>query len=190
MLILKNNPVGIDIPINKAQKQLHKYLLSAWGLSDKEGSYLCYGRAYRNQYDRGYVAEVYKGADEYEEVYWNDTLTAISFFGISSGEVNNVLHKVDVHLVFFVDLNKLALKDRMGQVIQHRSDEETRQTVFKALGKISHGFTYKGFDIGIERVLLEYPGTYRDERLKFRDMHPLHCFRMNYELIYDPYKIC
>ncbi|MBX3253918.1 MAG: hypothetical protein KF862_07220 [Chitinophagaceae bacterium] len=188
MLILKNNPAGVDIPIQKAQTKLHSFLTNAWEID--EGQYECYGRAYRNQSEGGYVAEVYIGGNEYKEVYFNDGLHAISFFGISTEVTNSVMNRVNVHLVMFADLNKMALKDRFGATIQHRADEELRQQVFRSLSKFSFGMNYEGFELGVENVLKEYPGTRRDDRLKFIDMHPYHCFRFNYNLIFDPNKIC
>ena len=74
--------------------------------------------------------------------------------------------------------------------ITHRADEEIRQDVLQAVGKSSFGMTFKSVDLWIENVLKEYPGSRRDERLKAVDMHPVHCFRYNYTLLYNPNKIC
>lgn len=188
MLSLKTNPVGIDIPIQKAQTKLHSILMREWGIDDD--LYECYGRCYRNQCNRGYIAEVYTESNEYKEVYFNDRLHAVSFFSVSPEITHTTLSKAGVHLIFFADLKKLALKDRFGTAIQHRADEELRRQVMRALGTFSYSMTYEGSELGIENVLSEYPGTRRDERLKFIDMHPFHCFRLNYNLIFDPNKIC
>lgn len=188
MLITKTNPVGIDQRIQKLQTLLHSRLTELWGIDVNDAtankSVEFYGRCYRNKKNNGYIAEVYDGNKEYKEVYWNDSLKAISFFGISSKEDYDVGHAADVHLVFFVDLK--ALK----QEIAHRADEEVRMDVKKLFGKSLLGFSYISMEIGLENVLREYQGSYRDERLKAVDMHPIHCFRVNLRLMYDINKNC
>src|SRR5688572_23310877 len=101
MLITKTDPKGIDYYIQRLQTALHDRL--AWG-----SNYHCHGRCYRNRKNDGFVAEVYQGDGEYKDVYFDDSLSAISFFGISGAiEKEGVMNTVDVHLVFFVDLSKL-----------------------------------------------------------------------------------
>lgn len=190
MLIIRTNPAGIDWYIQQLQSRLHTELINAenWNLPDTT-KYECYGRCYRNKTDDGYTAEVYVSANEYKEVYWNDSLTALSFFGISNLK-RDIRSTADVHLVMFADLSKLALKDRSANTIQHRADEELRQMVLEIIGKHSFGFSVVGVDLWIESVLREYPGSRRDKRLNAVDMHPIHCFRINLKLIYDQNKKC
>jgi hypothetical protein len=191
MLSVKTNPVGIDWHIQQLQTKLHNMLIGVdhWNLADAT-RYEAYGRCDRNKTDDGYIAEVYTTGNDYKEVYWNDDLTAISFFGLSNNVKAGINNEADVHLVMFANLKKLALKDRAGNVITHRADEELRQMVQKIIGKHSFGFNYVSTDLWIENVLKEYPGSRRDNRLKYVDMHPIHCFRMNFKLIYNPNKIC
>lgn len=188
MNITRTNPAGIDLYIQKLQTKLHDMLVGAnyWNLSD-QSQYRAYGRCYRNKTDDGYVAENYESAGEYKEVYWSDELAAVSFFGISS---NVKTGEADVHLVFFANLEKLALKDTEGDVVTHRADEELRLMVQRIIGKSAHGFQYESTELWIENVLREYPGSRRDARLKAVDMHPVHCFRINLKLLYNPNKIC
>lgn len=171
----------MDWHIQEAQKQLHRQLLISWGSDVK---YNCYGRCYRNKKDEGYIAEVHTGGNEYKEVYYDDQVSAISFFGISDKIKNDVQNQVNIHLVFFVNLVKLK------PLITHRADEEVRQDVFKALGSSSFGLTFQGVDLWLENVLKEYTGSRNGQRLKAVDMHPVHCFRFNYNLTYNPNKIC
>lgn len=192
MLVTKINPVGIDWYIQQLQTRLHTELVgvSGWNLSDT-GQYKCYGRAYRNKKGNGYVAENYESDKEYKEVYWDDTLTAISFFGLSSTPVKkSIKSEAEVHLVFFADLDKLALKDSDGNTIAHRADEELRNSVLNVIGKFSYGFSVLSVELWLENVLREYSGSYRDERLKTVDMHPVHCFRINMKIIFDQNKHC
>jgi hypothetical protein len=184
MLITKTNPVGIDVAIQNLQTHLHKQLVVKWGLTGaNDPLYECYGRVDRNKKDAGYVAEMYIGNNEYKEVYWNDTLKAISWFGISGKTTFDVQNKVDAHLVFFVDLGKLKPS------IDHRADEEVRNEIQKLFGNSLLGFSFDSIELWIDNVLREYPGSRRDERLKAVDMHPVHCFRINLKLFYKP-SIC
>lgn len=191
MLITKTNPVGIDIPIQRLQTELHRKLISVgyWNLADAT-KYKAYGRCYRNKIKDGYIAENYEGSNQYKEVYWDSDLTAISFFGISNSIKAGINSEADVHLVFFADLSKLALVDKDSTTIAHRSDEELRQMVLKIIGTHSHGFNYVSTELWLENVLKEYPGSRREKRLNAVDMHPVHCFRINLKLIYNANKIC
>jgi len=182
MLITKTNPVGIDFYIQKLQTALHTKLLVAWEIDTS--LYQCYGRAYRNKKDNGYIAEVYTGGNEYKEVYWDDKLAAISFFGISNNIKQDVGSVADIHLVYFVNIAKLK------PTIAHRADEEVRNDVANVIGASLFSFEFNSIDMWLENVLREYAGSYRDQRLKAVDMHPVHCFRLNLNLKYNPNKIC
>ena len=191
MLYSKTNPVGVDIPIQKLQTELYRKLIDAdhWNLADTS-KYKAYGRCYRNKVDDGYIAENYEGGSNYKEVYWDSSLTAISFFGITKEIKAGINSEADIHLVFFADLSKLALKDKELNTITHRADEELRQMVLKIIGTHSHGFNYVSTELWLENVLKEYPGSRREKRLAAVDMHPVHCFRINLKLIYNANKIC
>lgn len=182
MLNVINNPVGIDVPIRKFQESLHKSLMKAWGLdttdSVENAKYQSYARCYRNKKDNGYIAELFESGKDYRDLYWNDTLSALSFFGLTSLE-HDIEEKAKVHLVFFVDLKKL------NPTLTNRADEEVRLDVLKNIQTAMFGFSFISVDLWIENVLKEYPGSYRDERLKRVDMHPIHCFRINFTLNYN-----
>jgi hypothetical protein len=187
MLITKTNPVGIDVAIQNLQTHLHKQLVTKWGLAGEDDpAYECYGRVYRNKKDAGYIAEVYTGGlggVDYKEVYWNDNLTAISWFGTGSKTTFDLKNKTDVHLVFFVNVAKLKPS------VAHRADEEARNEIQQIFGNTLHGFSYESMELWLENVLREYPGSRRDNRLIAVDMQPVHCFRINLTLLYKP-SIC
>lgn len=179
MLIQKTNPVGVDLVIQKLQKTIHDSLIDKWGIS-VSADYEAYARASRNKTDDGYIAEVLTTGNAYKEVYWNEALTAISFFGSSTRstqELGNL--NTDVHLVFFVNLGKAKPS------ITHRADEEVRKDVINACEFGSFGFLLESVETGLENILREYPGSRRDDRLKAVDMQPVHCFRLNFSLSYD-----
>lgn len=178
MLITKTNPVGLDWHIQKVQERLYEELLKKWGAV----TYHCYGRAHRNRTTDGYTAEIYTGGDRYKEVYWDSAADAVSFFGLHGTEKKDAANTIGVHLVFFVNLAKL----KPG--IAHRADEEIRQDVFNVVGGHSYGLSFHSIELWVENVLKEYPGSRREERLKYVDMHPVHCFRINYNLTFNPNK--
>jgi hypothetical protein len=191
MLLTKTNPTGINLYVQKLQTELHNKLIAKWAISDTT-QYKCYGLCYRNKLDNGYVAEVYDEGGDYKEIFWDDNLTATSFFGLS-GSIDHVVNdQTNIHLVFFVDLDKLALKDFKGNTITHRADAEVRQGVESIIGSYSNGFQLKSTELWLENVLREYPGSRRDGgSLKVKaDMHPIHCFRLNLKLVFNPNKNC
>jgi len=191
MLSIKTNPVGIDLYIQRLQTKLYNLLIDADHLNLTDATkYEAYGRCNRNKTDDGYIAEVFTSGKEYKEVYWNDTLKVLSFFGLNNVIKRGVNAEAEVHFVMFADLSKLALKDKDGNTIAHRADEELRRMVTGIIGKYSFGFEVTGIQLWIENVLKEYPGSRRDNRLKYVDMHPVHCFRINMTLLYNPNKIC
>jgi hypothetical protein len=192
MLITRIKPTGIDWYIQELQTRLHDVLVSSSFLNIADQTkYKAYGRCYRDKKENGYIAENYEGASEYKELYWDDSLSMISFFGINNRPIEKgIKNTADVHLVFFADLEKLAIKNSDGDTIAHRADEELRGMVASIIGKFSNGFTYQSTELWLENVLREYAGSYRDERLKTVDMHPVHCFRINLKLIYNENKNC
>jgi hypothetical protein len=187
-LITKTGPVGMNWHIQQLQTKLHSELVPGTVATDQ---YRSYGLCYRNKKDNGYVAENFEGGNEYKELYWDDTLTMISFFGLSNNIKRGVKSEADIHLVVFADLVKLGLKYQgTNTVITHRPDEELRQIFTSIIGRFSYGFTHLSTELWLENVLREYAGSYRSDRLKTVDMHPVHCFRMNLKLLYDQNKIC
>ncbi|UXO94051.1 tail terminator protein [Pseudanabaena phage Pan5] len=180
MLIQRTNPVGADVQIQRFQSLIHSGLVKKWGIQANDTVYRCYSRCYRNKTTDGYIAENYEGSNEYKEVYWDDTLSALSFFGLSGpADFNTGTMTTGVHLVFFVNLQKLYPS------ISHRADEEVHKDVLSVIGKGMHGHTLTDITYWIENVLREYPGSRRDNRLAYVDMHPIHCFRLNFSLNYN-----
>jgi hypothetical protein len=182
MLITITNPVGLHAKVQELQAFIHSNLLTKWGISDTT-KYLCTGLCYRNKKDEGYIAEMYSGNNEYKDVYWDDTLSALSFFGLSGQIKHDVVEVANVHLVFFVNLAKIKAS------ITHRADEEARNDVLNLVSPGKYGFIYESMDLWLENVLKEYPASWRTagkyESMKTVDMHPTHCFRLNFSVQYD-----
>lgn len=181
---IKTSPVGIDIPIQQHQGFLYTALLSLWGIEDAD--YSSHGRAYRNQTSDGYVPEVYSGdgtkeqSDDYDEVLFDDSLKALSFYGMDETTRYNLGNATGgIFLIFMVDVPKLK------PAIAWRADEEIRNDVEKLCQIDRFNMQLTGFVTGIDQVFKEYSGWRKSDGIKFRDMHPLHCFRLNFQLLFD-----
>ncbi|HEU4608249.1 MAG TPA: hypothetical protein VFS31_09080, partial [Chitinophagaceae bacterium] len=127
--------------------------------------------------------ELFTGGKDYRDLLLDDKVVAHSFFGVGTNvKIDNYKsHTANVHLVFFVNLSKIASLSALG----HRGDEEARQDVYNFLKMEHFGFVIKNLVTGVDRVLEEYPGRDNEMLIKF-DMHPWHCFRYNVECTYDP----
>ena len=179
MLYLKENTVGIDIPLQKIQTKLHAALLSRWGIDT--AMYNCFGRVYRNQDKQGgYIPEAYKGLREYTDVLYNDRIIATSFFGVGNQTdyIGNNTFKATVHLIFCLNIDKIKT------AIEHRADEEIHQDVINALRSGLRPDTIQSIVTGMDAIFREYGGYKSQNGIIFTDMHPKHCFRINFELTF------
>lgn len=182
-LIVKDTPVGIDYVIQDIQTKLYAALTAAWSTTDSGVmEYRSYGRCYRNKKDTGYIAEFYKGKNEYVDAYWDDKLAALSFWGEDLQNDIDVLVQKNIHVVFFVNLQKIKPS------FTSRADEEAHLDVQRILKKGIQSTVLTRVTTGLENVLREYPGSLRDDRLVAVDMHPTHCFRFDLRVNYNPFK--
>lgn len=176
-----DKPVGLNVPVRKMQEYIHRELLKKWGV-EVMALYHSHGLCYRNKKDNGYVAEIFisdnsQGEIDYKETYWDDNLTAISFFGTDTKTTFDLDAVNKIHLVYFVNLNKIK------PTAIHRADIDVQRDLISLFKTVNYGFSLNSVETGIENVLREYPGSYRDTKLKVVDMHPVHCFRLNFTLI-------
>ena len=171
MLYLKDIPVGIDVPIQRFQKHLYEVLPEIWQID--ECQYDCFGRAYRNQKGSGYVPEVYLGDNKYRDAYFDDDKTAVSFFGVEDVQKVDIALIANVYLIYCIDLKKAY------PAVNHRSDEEAHRDIINVSEQYQFG-KFMGLVTGIDSVFKGYD----IKQIKYRDMHPLHCFRLNYSLAY------
>jgi hypothetical protein len=180
MIARKAKPVGVDKPIDYLQNQFYNLLVKKWGINANR--YNCYARCYRNQNGNDYLAEVFDGKD-YTEVYFNDNVSVVSFFGIGNEAqiAQEGTMTANIHILFFVNLKEI----KPGA---ERNDEEVRIDVQKIIDSVgaARGFLITKQTIGIDKILNEYPGTRKSEGLKFRDQHPFHCFRFDTQIFYEP----
>lgn len=173
MIIQRTDITGIDVLITKYQNKLHSYLCTEWSLDTLSPSdYLCYDRCYRNQTKNGFIPEVLNGND-YKEVLLNDNTKVLSFFGVGNNiSQSNEQMTANIHLLFFIDLQK---------VFGGRYDETARQNVMQFATKGDYGFKVDSIQIGIDNVLSEYNGS----KLAYKDLQPYHIFRLNFTVNYN-----
>ncbi len=189
MIINITNPQGIDYLIAKLQTWLQAELFKKWGIDSgdplESAKFLFYPRIYRNRdRDRGSIAELYLGDGEYREVYYDDTLKGLSWFGLGSRYTNDVDTRADIHLVTFADLSALY------PAIAHRADNEIRMDFEEVFASPIFGFTLDSTEIGLSNVLREYPGSLREDRLIAADMGKIHAFRLNLKLAFSSLETC
>jgi len=177
MLIQKTGPVGIDALIQDMQTQMHDALLLKWSIATDD--YKAYGRCDRNKTTNGYIAEYYIGSKEYKEVFWDDSLTMLSFYGTDAKVDYAQGETINIHQVFFINITKVKPS------ILHRGDEEVKADIISTVKQGAYALSLVGFEQYSENALREYPGSRRDKRLIAVDMQPMMCFRLNFKLLYD-----
>jgi hypothetical protein len=174
----KTNPVGVDRQIQDFQEVLYDLLKKKWGIIG-DSAWGCYGRVYKNQTTDGYSPEAYVGNGEYQEVYFDDNLMALSFFYVGDSTKHNRLSATaPVSLVFMVNVSKLKPK------AVHRADEEIRLDVQSFCQTPRCGFMLTEFVTGIDSVFKDFSGM-RKAGTKYMDQHPLHCFRLDFSVSYN-----
>ena len=175
-LYVKNNPKGIDVPLQHFQTFLFGQLKTKWNLSDAD--FNCHGRAYKN-YDKGnYVPEVFTKGNDYQEVFFDDRLKVLSFFLVGDAQKYAKGMTAPVSMIFMVNVPGLKTS------IVHRADEEIRLDVEKLVTQKRNSFTYTGTETGLNNVFKEFTG-WKKSSVSTSDTHPRHCFRINFSLLYN-----
>lgn len=185
---LKNSSQGIDVPVQAFQKYLYGKLQKTWPVDDTsiEG----FGRVYKNSSDRGYVPEYFISSTEpdntrYEQVKFDKANSKALFF-FSQEDRSTFTDGVEtakVSIIFIV--NVAQLKDKLP----HRGDEEVRNDVMKICSVNYYNFILTGTETGFSNVFRSFPGLINKDGEVFEDRHPLYCFKLNFDLIYQPTKV-
>lgn len=185
MLYTKTAPVGVDVPVQNLQSFLYTQLKNKWKI-DNDVDYDAYGRVYREQTTEGYIPRMFVSSTQsdntlYKDVFFDDSLnSAVSFFDTGSAlTYDNRTATIKAWMIFMVNLAKLK------KTIEHRADEEVRRDVALLCQNSRWGFRLTEIDTGYKKVFSEYDGLLKGEQPVLRDMHPLHCFRLGFTLIYD-----
>lgn len=184
---LKNSVTGIDVNIQSLQKFLYKKLKALWPIDDS--NFDGYGRVYKNSTDRGYVPELFESSPEqnnteYRSIYFDKSKKGLFFFSVDDQErYKDGTATIKVFLIFV--LNVALIKDD----IQHRGDEEVRNDVRKLCSLGLHELTLTGTETGFSNVFKQFTGLVNKEGEIFEDRHPIYCFKINLELMYQPAEI-
>lgn len=166
MLVLKQNPAGIDDVIDTLQQYL-------WNEFPCFESWDSYPRAYRNPArfnDRGFIPECYDENGEYIEVFHNDNVSMTTFFVAESDrEIDNRLATQRLSLI--VQCN---LKDLFPD-ISHRADEELINLFWRKIEYFKSVVTLISIETQIDNVYREFSRN----GVKFDDMGDLFVCRFN-----------
>lgn len=182
---LVNSAVGVDIPIQAFQKYFYKMLKRIWPVGDDslEG----YGRVYKNTNDRGVIPEVFvsstdPGNTTYKPVAFDKNLMkALFFFSVEDkSQFTDGSETAKISLILIT--NVALLKDQ----IPHRGDEEVRNDVMKLCSTNYQNFILTGTETGFKNVFKQFDGLINKDGEVFEDRHPLFCFKVNFDLFYQP----
>jgi len=177
-------PVGIDSPIQHLQTWLYDALFNEWGGAGLPGSqFEMFGRVYKNwkgDDNGGYIPEVFAGGIEYDEVFFNDKISALLWFAVNDPDkVDQVQTQYSVSLYGFVDLSRI-LPDSAGK---QRDDMAVTRLVQNLIKAHSFGFTVTAVYRDVDNVLSHYPGSRAKAGIKRFNMQPRMCFRIDMTIV-------
>ena len=180
---------GLDYLITEAQTRWYAQAQSVWGVTDS--TYNCFGRAYRNKYDDGYIAECFFGGQYVSGngsyaggLGFEDTLSAVSWFGLTDPvkQTNIRDYEANLQLIFCVNLNDLD----PGNTTERLDDKVIFDVVnWFNISKAS-GLNVTAVYRDVDKVFEKYSGTFKRNMLT-KDMQPLCCFRIDMSLFYNPF---
>ena len=178
-------PYGIDETIQSFQIDLYRELVSIWGV-DIEG----YGRVEKNPMNNGDETPTYYQTSkivipewfnsykqDYEDVYYDDNKSCVFCFLKEDNDrtEDQVVFNSNVKVVFMVDLRKIYSDKK--ERLTSKAHKDTME-IFREFG--FNKFKVTGIEQRIEKIFREYDTS----KIKFDDMHPLHCFAITLDLQY------
>lgn len=170
---LLTTPIGLDAEIQKIQKALYPLLCERWN-----GTIEGFGRAYKNEQKEGGIKLEWwnTSRDDYQDVYFDDGSSDCVFFfieGDTGTSEDEMVFTSDLKCVFMLDIPKL-LPDKGIQ------DAQLHRDAVEILRGINNKLKVTGVEKGIEVI---FSGIDTD-KIKFNNIHPLHCFAVNMQLNY------
>lgn len=174
-LIHRGNPRGIDIIIDRLQRDLFIELSNRFCWK----GYTSYDRVYRNRKEKDTLPEYYIGDGDYKEVLFNDRKTVTSFFLSDEKrtyDAKNLTFTQGISIVFQANLKELFPN------IVHRADEELIDNVIRAIKN-------KGWDMQFVEVITGVEKVYESLKLSnekrfFDDMSSFNLARFNFKVNY------
>ena len=177
MIEVKESASGVDIWVKKMNTLLYNSLCNKWNIPNDQ--YNCYGRIYRVEKSNLWYPQTFIGALDYEEVFYNDSVAASSFWHYNGSSVKKGIYTADMALFFCVNLSMIK------EVGLQRADEDVRCDVAAIVDR-RYQFTMTGIEVGIDKIFREFNGWKRSSGRREQDMQPSHCFRINTQLFYNP----
>lgn len=182
MLYTKTTPKGLDYHIQRLQTDMYAYLKTLWSVTDSASPsiYDSYGRIYRvTDRDGGIIPEAYTSGNEYRQVLFDDTRAVVSFY--DTGDDIQAAEGYKTAKVGLYVLARLDMIPLYAASIQ-RMDEEVRNDVVNYIDQTGFGFLVTGIYLGAQQAMKTYSGKKIKEGMRFRDMHPYLCFRIDMKL--------
>jgi len=165
-------PGEVDVTVQKVQNYLYSKLTAGkW-----DGTITGYGRVYKNKTEDAEKLEWYNAEEkDYQDVYYDDNSGATFFFllGDSDDTEDGYVFKSSTKVVFMVDLTAILTGSE-------RKDAQARQDVIEVLRDLRGKANITGVEKGIDQVFAGID----TEKIKFNDIHPLHCFAITMDLFY------
>lgn len=152
MIYLKDNPIGVDAPIDRCQRRIARDL--TWAGFD------LYSRLYLNQKEGKTIAEAYIREGEYEEAFVDDKVAKIGFV-VDDRREGSQIQTVKVSVVCSADVNKI-----FGLVT--RDDEAAMLQLLKIVMNTG-GWEVTGVTTGNVDSVFSFMDR---ERIRYRDMQP------------------
>lgn len=177
MIYQITNPQGIDFYIQRLQSALYTFLKTEWSLTDSTAGTVLdsYGRVYGLwTKDSGIIPHVFTGKAEYKEVLFDDTRACVMFFDMGN-TFQTTPGYASANVSLYVHLN-------LGVIFPttvYRLDENVRLAVKNYLDADGKGFIVNAVQTGERKVFENYSGYRKRVGLKYTDMHPFHCFRVD-----------
>lgn len=175
--IIKDNPVGLDVWIQKMQTAIYDKFFVDWNLS--EGDWNSYGRLYRNFDNEGkeYLPYPFLLNNEYENpVLFNDNIKIQTFFDILEDIKITDCCQSSAKVVFycFCDLVKLfgSTGDREDETIMQQIDSFVQEYF---------GFHLHSKRVGIKTVMKDWSGYAKVSTME-ADMQPNFAFSLEFEI--------
>jgi hypothetical protein len=183
-------PTGIDYPISQIQRILYERLYVNWGLSGMTGAnFEFYGRTYRNSSKDGYLPQWYKsGIDYNEDMFYNDKLQALMWFGLNDPlPVND--ERMEYNLSLYAFLNLTGVRPVDGN---QRMDEKAIRDILHLLQTEPYGFVTTQVYRDVDNVLQKYSGAAKNNALVNNNHQPYMCVRIDGKLAIalDEYNDC
>ena len=179
------NTVGLDDVIKEIQLDLYRELSCVW-----EGDIDAYGRVYKNPVNTGEsVPDYYQTSkivtpawynasiNDYEDTYYDDSKSAVFCFLTEENDTtaDSIVYESSIKIAFMIDLEKIYPTDN------ERQDSKAHRDVIEIL----RNFNFEKYKItGIERRIDFVFREYLTSKIRFNDMHPLHCFAVKLDVEY------